>query len=109
MNDGNVNTVVKIPSSDYMYFDLSLILYEQNIFSWNDKKYKKRIKRLLYIGLINLFSRGENIINLINQYKELFKDYAYLKTSSNINIDYITNKIIYLKKKYRFKLKIWLT
>ena len=43
---------VIIPTINYMFVDIVMMLYYQNFFPWNEKKYNKRLNRLFYIYLV---------------------------------------------------------
>ena len=42
-------------SLEHIIEDLEKMLYHENVYPWNDKKYVKRINRLFYLSFIELF------------------------------------------------------
>lgn len=101
---------IRLPSIYYVYYDLEAILLRQNIFVWEDKKYGKRLLRLIIIALHASISDNANnkeIINNINIILDLFNNAKKIKYNSKINMfndKYIIleNKII-LNKQYNIK------
>ena len=88
---------IDIPSFYYMFYDLSDMLFVENIFPFESKKYEKRIRRILLLSLICIYNDGENtddIIkyfthfkNIINKNKDLLvNDKYYNMPHDNINI-----------------------
>lgn len=53
--------ITKIPSPQYMFSDLSSMILGDPLFSWDDRKYAKRINRLLYIIIICLITEKRSI------------------------------------------------
>lgn len=47
-------------SLHYLTFDLEDVLFNQKYYPWLDKKYEKRINRLMYLYFIDIFIRLEN-------------------------------------------------
>jgi hypothetical protein len=91
----NIETV--LPSADYMFYDISGMLFADNMFIWEDKKYFKRIGRLMNLAIICELSRGTTVTKLIGDYNN-FSEFVttYNKsTYDNTNIiDKIYNEII---------------
>lgn len=59
------NTKLKLPSVYYLYYDLESILIRQNVFIWEDKKYQKRIFRLIMLGIYALLVENIKIRQLL--------------------------------------------
>jgi len=45
---------------DYLIYDLEEILFKENVFPWEDKKYHKRLYRLFYMYFVDIFINVEN-------------------------------------------------
>jgi hypothetical protein len=59
----------KATSKEYLIHDLELILFGTVNYPWDDTKYSKRIKRLLYLYLIDMLSIGKpGSINEVKDY-----------------------------------------
>jgi len=85
---------VNIPSADYMFYDINIIIIKEILFMWQEKKYDKRIMRSLLLSLICMIQRNTNIYTLFNQYNQLISALTELNTLNNINekYDYVVNK-----------------
>ena len=64
----NVDTY--IPSANYMFYDIAEMLFADNMFIWEDKKYEKRIRRLMYLSMICELSNKKPINALLSEYQE---------------------------------------
>lgn len=56
-------------SLEYSIYDLEKILFNQNEYPWDDEKYEKRIKRLIYLYLLKLLTDSNT--NALAVYKNL--------------------------------------
>lgn len=56
----NLNINFESYSLDHIAADLEDILFRQRAFPWNDKKYAKRLNRLMYVYFIDIFIKREN-------------------------------------------------
>ena len=45
---------------DYLIYDLEEILFNENMFPWEDKKYYKRLYRLFYMYFVDIFINIED-------------------------------------------------
>lgn len=78
---------ITIPSAEYMFNDIALMLFDDNIYAWEDLKYFKRIRRLLYLSLVCLYDAHsklplQDIKNMVDKYIALFRE---LENMGNID------------------------
>lgn len=72
----NTDIYYDIPSPQIMFADICNMLFIDNKFVWEDKKYLKRIKRLLNLSLVCLYDDGYTTREIIKAYAivlDLFK------------------------------------
>lgn len=62
-----------IPSPEYMFSDISQILLIEQLFPWEDKKYEKRIKRILLLSLISLYSQNKTSDHILDNFNTMVK------------------------------------
>ena len=72
----------KIPSPQYMFADIAVILFCDALFVWEENKYDKRIKRLFYITLVCLINEKsiQYIHDIYSSAKQFFVSTNNLKT-----------------------------
>jgi hypothetical protein len=76
----NINTdFMKIPSADYMFFDIAKIIFNETLFAFNDLKYVKRIKRLLNLSIISLLQDEDEDEYEYNKLNKLINKIENLK------------------------------
>jgi hypothetical protein len=78
----NTDIYYDIPSPQTMFADICGMLFVENKFVWEDKKYQKRIKRLLNLSLICLYDDGYTTREIIKSYAtvlDLFKKFNSLQ------------------------------
>ena len=89
----NQNSNYTIPSFEYTSYnlrsfiaDLELILFNDNEFPWQDKKYDKRISRMYVLVFAELFSLEQNqfIENGTNKLADLLQLIKYIYTDSRL-------------------------
>tara|TARA_Y100000741_G_C18246689_1_gene555771 strand:+ start:10 stop:1914 length:1905 start_codon:yes stop_codon:yes gene_type:complete len=73
-NNENESFSQETYSLKYLHYDLHAVLFYQNYYPWDDKKYKKRLYRLFYLAHINFFSTDKiKDTNLVTLKKKKFK------------------------------------
>jgi hypothetical protein len=87
------NILTTIPSANYMFYDIVEMLYIDNMFIWEDKKYGKRIGRLMYLSIICELSQGTTIDKLINDYTKFISFISEQNINSIDDFDLNINKI----------------
>lgn len=88
----------KIPSPQYMFGDICGMLFIENNFVWEDKKYAKRIKRLINLSLVCMYDDGAKTREINNTYKKYHKLFTDLA-----NISGIKEKLKLLVNEYSIK------
>ncbi|AYV78320.1 MAG: hypothetical protein Edafosvirus9_34 [Edafosvirus sp.] len=76
---------IPIPSQYIMFADISTILFIDNLFIWEDPKYKKRIKRLFFLSLPCFYGDGQetkDIVEIFQTVKKLFTELKNLNSSA---------------------------
>ena len=74
-NKYNLNNIIisfNILSADYMFVDITTMLFLENYFPWHDKKYEKRLSRLLKLYIITNPSNSSNAHELKKENFKLF-------------------------------------
>lgn len=101
---------LRLPSVYYLYYDLEAILMRQNVFIWEDKKYGKRLLRLLMLALYASIKDNLTIDYIFNNVKlllDLFNNTRKLPNNKKLqslhNIYYISQNKIYLKNNYNMQ------
>lgn len=94
LDDGSRYVIINGYDLNDVYFDLVEILFKQNfVLPWTDKKFSKRISRLLFIGLLrctdDIQKPNTEVISCIEQYKLLIN--ICKKMMDNINVAQIKN------------------
>ena len=85
---------IKLPSAEYMYYDIILILFIENIFVWYDRKYKKRFNRLFILLLISLLNYDKYHLK-VKDIKKMFTELlSFFKNESTKDLYTKTNNII---------------
>ena len=64
-DDKNID--IKIPSAEYMYYDICCMLFVNQLFVWSDKKYGKRIERINYLSIIFLYPNIDFLYYLLTK------------------------------------------
>ncbi|XWV26754.1 hypothetical protein QJ857_gp0300 [Tupanvirus soda lake] len=59
LEEGECNMPFRAYSIDYLIEDLENILFVQNEYPWDDPKYAKRLKRLIFMYYLSLFLSGD--------------------------------------------------
>ena len=72
-----------IPSANYMFYDIAEMLFVDNMFAWEDKKYDKRIRRLMYLSVICELLNSKSIDDLIADYQKLKAMFENIKSTFN--------------------------
>jgi hypothetical protein len=87
---------IDIPSADFMFTDIAMILFADYLFPWVDLKYKKRIKRLLLLSLICQFMQNTNISIIISHF-QLFFDFfqQFLNLDLQHKFDFLPHSSIH--------------
>ena len=96
-----------IPSADYLYNDTSIMLFDNSIYTWSDKKYEKRIYRLFLLLIVcyaeDSGNANANVINIRNnfiQLKRKFLEFINLNNPNKTPIEKLKEKIIFIINKY---------
>lgn len=71
--------IASIPSADYMFYDINIIIIKEILFMWQEKKYDKRILRSLLLSLVCMIQRKINFSTLLTQYNR------FIDAMKNIN------------------------
>lgn len=108
---------MRMPSAKYMYMDLANILFLQNIYIWDDIKYKKRVMRLFKMIFV-IYAKDNktnecmkdiikfiNIINELQKKKDTVGKLNYLKQQYDPEYDIIQSQIESFSKVIFPKLK----
>lgn len=92
--DNNSKLPVSIPSADYMFYDINIIIIKEILFMWQEKKYDKRITRSLLLSLICMIQRRTSVSLLLNQYNQFSTTLRELNNINNVDgkYNYIINK-----------------
>jgi len=72
-DDKNID--IKIPSAEYMYYDICCMLFVNQLFVWSDKKYGKRIERINYLSIICQLIQGTSIDKLLVDYNKFLNNW----------------------------------
>jgi hypothetical protein len=99
------NTIIFDSYSIKQYFeDINRILFNVNIYPWQNIKYDKRLKRLMLLGYIDILSRVNHKLNFINNKQslmKLFSDLVSILKSINITpTDDISAKFEEIRNKF---------
>lgn len=108
-NINNIENIITIPSPLYMYYDIAIMLFYEQIFVWENLKFEKRIKRLIWYIALHYISIGTPILTIIANMNALLVEFTTMAplVNDNINIAYRGN-LEYKKlvdNRYMFTLK----
>lgn len=79
---------------EYLTLDLYEVIYSDNDFPWEDFKFEKRLNRLLFLSIVELFSLSNNELNLSEFIKKI-------KEISGENVNNIVSNRTYFEDKMR--------
>lgn len=88
----------------YLIYDLEEILFKENLFPWEDKKYYKRLYRLFYMYFVDIFvtvENGNTRFDILSDFKEMILD-TYKENNEDIKLQ----SRVYLSKYKDFDIKI---
>lgn len=74
---------LKLPSIYYLYYDLEAILMRQNVFIWEDKKYGKRLLRLILIALYASLNDKIKVSEVLSNVKTILQLFTSISGNSN--------------------------
>ena len=87
------NLSTYIPSANYMFYDIAEMLLADNMFIWDDKKYEKRIARIIYLSVICELSDNKTITELISDYTQFKTFIERYNNKADYDEDNIIDKI----------------
>ena len=96
---------IKCFNLEYLYNDASKIVFETNIFPWSSPKYEKRLSRVYYFSIVDLFInlKNSNSTNIKLQYTKRILNYL---SKFKFYINNILNKKFTKKNKIKLNLLI---
>jgi len=76
--------ITKVPSPQYMFGDIAVILFEEHPFIWHDQKYAKRIQRLFILILLSFYQDGLTTNDIYEIYSNIETLFRHLTAADNL-------------------------
>lgn len=78
--------IIPIPSPQLMFADICHMLFTENLFIWEDRKYSKRIKRLFFLSLPCMYYDKLKTNDMIIIYEVVHQLFSGLTTHQSIDL-----------------------
>lgn len=84
-DNSNKYNKVQIPSPEFMFIDILVILYHESLHPWDNLKYVKRLNRLIYLALLCLVNENDvqDVERIFKNVRDLFIQYNNANSCDN--------------------------
>jgi len=89
----------------YLCVDLSRIIFLDNSFAWDDKKYGKRIKRYIYLSICILIQDNTPLKDIIGDLKLVVDSYNTMRKEGGVKVNATPDRLIDFLKNNRRKMR----
>jgi len=89
IKNNEINLKYNIINNDYIVKDLFKILFINNKFPWDDKKYEKRLARLIYFIFLSMLDNEKISIESLNNIKYCFNNFNKIDNEAKCNNEYL--------------------
>jgi hypothetical protein len=92
---------IKLPflTSHYLFYDLCNMIVEEGVYPWSDKKYAKRLGRLITMGVISSFSCDSSKENMLKQFDTILKTISNMDHNKmDVSANYMTALVTGFRK-----------
>ena len=85
-----IENILKIPSSLYMFYDIAIMIFYEQVFVWEDLKFEKRIRRIIWYLILHYLSIGTPINTIITNMTALETEFTNMKNRVPGDLTYRT-------------------